>query len=62
MSSSENSTIQLRLTTEAIGIGVDILDIRPVVLNGFPIDYDPAIGGRGGRHGKESEIILLLEE
>lgn len=61
-----NSPIRVLLATEAIGIGVDIPDIRRVVLNGLPMDLDPAIpwqrGGRAGRDGSHSEMDILLEK
>lgn len=64
--SNADSRIRLLLATEAIGIGVDILDVRRVVLNVLPMEYDPAIPwqrvGRVGRDGKSSEMIILLEE
>lgn len=60
-----DSRIRILLATEAIGIGVNLPDVRRVVLNGLPKDDEPAIpwqrGGRAGRDGGSSEMIILLE-
>lgn len=60
-----DSPIRVLMATEAIGIGVDLPDIRRVVLNGLPMDFDPAIpwqrGGRAARDGNAGELIILLE-
>jgi superfamily II DNA helicase RecQ len=52
--------------TEALGLGVNLPDVRRVVQYGLPKDEDPAImwqrGGRASRDGRDGEIILLLDD
>ena len=62
----ECSEITLVFATEAIGIGVDIFDVRRLVIYQLPSPYPHfAIllqrGGRGGRDGKKAEVIFLFE-
>jgi superfamily II DNA helicase RecQ len=62
----QSSEARVIFATEAIGIGVDVKDIRVVVLYGLPKEpCFPIIwqrGGRAGRDGEEGEIILLVDE
>ncbi|KAF2175447.1 P-loop containing nucleoside triphosphate hydrolase protein [Zopfia rhizophila CBS 207.26] len=62
-----DSRIQVVFATEAIGMGVDIPDVRRVVLYGFPApkkDLSIVLQrcGRAARDGKPGECILLFEE
>ncbi|KAF2174427.1 P-loop containing nucleoside triphosphate hydrolase protein [Zopfia rhizophila CBS 207.26] len=62
-----DSNIRVVFATEAIGMGVDIPDVRRVVLYGFPAPKkDLGIilqrGGRAARDGKPGECIFLFEE
>jgi superfamily II DNA helicase RecQ len=60
------SSVRIIFATEALGIGVNIPDIRRVVQYGIPRGYHPAVpwqrGGRGSRDGQDGEIILLVDE
>lgn len=60
------SCIRVIFATEALGMGVDLPDIRRCVLYGLPKNLLPAIylqrGGRACRDGKEGEIILLVDQ
>jgi superfamily II DNA helicase RecQ len=60
------SSVQIIFATEALGVGVNIPDIRRVVQYGIPAGYHPAVpwqrGGRGSRDGQDGEIILLVDE
>jgi superfamily II DNA helicase RecQ len=60
------SSVRVIFATEALGIGVNLPDIRRVVLYGIPRGYHPAVpwqrGGRGSRDGQDGEIILLVDE
>jgi hypothetical protein len=62
----EDSSIRVIFATEALGIGVNLPDVRRVVLYGLPKGEEPAImwqrGGRAGRDGLDGEIILLVDE
>lgn len=59
------STIRVVLASEALGMGVDLSDIRRTVLYGPPKNLLPATllqrGGRACRDGKNGEIILLVD-
>jgi superfamily II DNA helicase RecQ len=63
---AENSSIRVILATEALGLGVNLPDVRRVILYGLPKGGEPAImwqrGGRAGRDGQDGEIILLIDE
>jgi superfamily II DNA/RNA helicase len=60
------SSIRVIFATEALGVGVNIPDIRRVVQYGIPKGYHPAVlwqrGGRGSRDGQDGEVILLADE
>jgi superfamily II DNA helicase RecQ len=60
------SSVRVIFATEALGVGVNIRDIRRVIQYGIPKGYHPAVawqrGGRGSRDGQDGEIILLVEE
>ena len=60
------SSVRIIFATEALGVGVNIPDIRRVVQYGIPAGYHPAVpwqrGGRGSRDGQDGEIILLVDE
>jgi superfamily II DNA/RNA helicase len=60
------SSVRVIFATEALGVGVNIPDIRRVVQYGIPKGYHPAVpwqcGGRGSRDGKDGEINLLVDE
>jgi superfamily II DNA helicase RecQ len=62
----EDSSIRVIFATEALGIGVNLPDVRRVVLNRLPKGWEPAIiwqqGGRAGRDRLDGEIILLADE
>lgn len=63
---AKESRIRIVFATEAIGIGVDILDVRRVVIYRLP-NPDPHLstvvqrGGRAGRDGDIAELIILFE-
>ena len=62
-----DSKIRVLFATEALGIGVDIPDVRRVVIYGFPApkkDLGIALqrGGRAARDGKPGVCIFLFEE
>lgn len=60
------STLRVIFATEALGIGVNLPDIRRVVQYGIPKGSEPAIlwqrGGRASRDGLDGEMILLIDE
>ncbi|KAJ5109556.1 hypothetical protein N7532_002201 [Penicillium argentinense] len=60
------SSVRVIFATEALGIGVNLPDIRRVVLYGIPRGHHPAVpwqrGGRGSRDGQDGETILLVDE
>jgi superfamily II DNA helicase RecQ len=60
------SSVRVIFATEALGVGVNIPDIRRVVQYGIPRGYHPAIlwqrGAHGSRDGQDGEIILLSDE
>jgi superfamily II DNA helicase RecQ len=62
----EDSSIRVIFATEALGLGVNLPDVRRVVIYGLPKALEPAImwqrGGRAGRDGFDGEIILLVDE
>jgi len=62
----ENSSVRVIFATEALGLGVNLPDVRRVVLYGLPKGQKPGIawqrGGRAGRDGLDGEIILLVDE
>ncbi len=62
----EDSSIRLIFATEALGLGVNLPDVRRVILYGLPKGDEPAImwqrGGRPSRDGQDGEIILLIDE
>ena len=62
----EFSKITLIFATEAIGLGVNIFDVRRVVIYQLPSPYPHFAtllqrGGRAGRDGKKAEVIFLFE-
>src|SRR5580700_4692511 len=61
---ADDSSIRVIFATEALGLGVNLPDVRRVILYGLPKGGEPAIiwqrGGRAGRDGQDSEIILLV--
>jgi len=60
----ENGRARIVCATTAFGMGIDVPDIRTVVLFGFPgslEDYTQQIG-RAGRDGQVSETILLGDQ
>jgi superfamily II DNA helicase RecQ len=63
---AEDSSIRVIFATEALGLGVNLPDVRRVLLYGLPKGEEPAIlwqrGGRASRDGKDGEIILLVDE
>ena len=63
---AEHSSIRVIFATEALGLGVNLLDVRRVILYGLPKGQEPAImwqrGGRAGRDGQDGEIILLIDK
>lgn len=63
---AEDSSIRAIFATEALGLGVNLPDVRRVVLYGLPKGEEPAImwqrGGRASRDGQDGEIILLIDE
>lgn len=52
--------------TEALGLGVNLPDVRRVILYGLPKGGEPAImwqrGGRASRDGQDGEIVLLIDD
>jgi len=62
----EDSSVRVIFATEALGMGVNLPDVRRVVIYGLPKGLEPAImwqrGGRAGRDGRDGEIILLVDE
>ena len=62
----DHSLIRVIFATEALGLGVNLLDVRRVVLYGLPKGEEPAImwqrGGRTSRDGEDGEVILLIDE
>lgn len=62
----EDSSVRVIFATEALGMGVNLPDVRRVVIYGLPKGLEPAIiwqrGGRAGRDGIDGEIILLVDE
>jgi superfamily II DNA helicase RecQ len=52
--------------TEALGVGVNLPDVRRVVQYGLPTRLEPAVfwqrGGRACRDGHNGEIILLIDQ
>jgi superfamily II DNA helicase RecQ len=60
------SSIRVIFATEALGLGVNLPDIRRVVQYGLPKGEEPAIvwqrGGRTSRDGGDGEVILLIDE
>ena len=60
------SLIRVIFATEALGLGVNLPDIRRVVQYGLPKGEEPAIvwqrGGRTSRDGQDGEVILLIDE
>jgi hypothetical protein len=63
---AEDSSIRVIFATEALGLGVNLPDVRRVILYGLPKGEEPAImwqrGGRASRDGQDGEIILLIDE
>ena len=63
---AEDSSIRVIFATEALGLGVNLPDVRRVILYGLPKGEEPAImwqrGGRASRDGQDGEIILLVDE
>jgi hypothetical protein len=62
----EASSIRAIFATEALGLGINLPDVRRVILYGLPKGEEPAImwqrGGRASRDGQDGEIILLLDD
>lgn len=60
------SNIRVVLATEALGIGVNLPDIRRSVQYGIPKGLLPSVlwqrGGRAAWDGQDGEIILLIDE
>ena len=58
----ENGSIRLVIGTCAIGMGIDIPDIRTVIFYGVPSDMESFVQGMGraGRDGKKCECVLLV--
>jgi len=63
---ADRSSIRVIFATEALGLGVNLPDVRRVVLYGLPKGKEPAIiwqrGGRASRDGQDGEVILLIDE
>ena len=63
---AEASSIRMIFATEALGLGVNLPDVRRVVLYGLPKEEQPAImwqrGGRASRDGQDGEIVLLIDD
>jgi hypothetical protein len=63
---ANDSSIRVIFATEALGLGVNLPDVRRVILYGLPKGEEPAImwqrGGRAGRDGQDGEIILLVDD
>jgi superfamily II DNA helicase RecQ len=61
-----DSSIRVIFATEALGMGVNLPDVRRAVQYGLPKGEAPAIllqrGGRACRDGLDGEIILLVDE
>ena len=59
------SSIRVVLATEALGLGVNLPDVRRVVLYGLPISVDPAVfwqrSGRASRDNLPGESIMLMD-
>jgi superfamily II DNA helicase RecQ len=60
------SSIRVVFATEALGLGVDLPDIRRVVQYGIPKSLYAAVflqrGGRAGGDGSDGKIIFLIDE
>jgi superfamily II DNA helicase RecQ len=52
--------------TEALGLGVNLLDVRRVILYGLLKGGEPTImwqrGGRASRDEQDGEIVLLIDD
>jgi superfamily II DNA helicase RecQ len=63
---AHRSSIRVIFATEALGLGVNLPDVRRVLLYGFPKGEEPAIiwqrDGSASRDGQDGEIILLIDE
>jgi superfamily II DNA helicase RecQ len=62
---AKDSSIRVIFATEALGLGVNLPDVRRVVQYGVPNGNEPAIvlqqGGGAGRDGRDAETILLMD-
>lgn len=60
------SKLRVLMTTEALALGMDLLDIIQVVIYRFPKNLEPATlwqrGGRACRLGQDGKIIVLIEQ
>ena len=60
------SKLRVLMTTEALALGMDLLDITQVVIYRFPRNLEPATlwqrGGRACRLGQNGKIIVLVEQ
>jgi superfamily II DNA helicase RecQ len=62
----EDSSVRVIFATEALGLGVNLPDVRHIILYGLPKGGEPAImwqrGGRASRDGQDGDIILLIDD
>ncbi len=63
---AEESPIRVIFATEALGMGVNLPDVRRVVQYRLPKGGEPTTvwqrGGRTGRDGQDGEIIILIDD
>lgn len=62
---AQNSSIRVICATEALGIGVNLPDVRRVIQWSIQKETDPAVfwqrGGRASRDKKQGEMIIFLD-
>lgn len=62
----DRSSIRVIFATEALGMGVNLPDVRRVVQYGLPKGEESAVlwqrGGRTSRDGEDGEVIILIDE